>query len=150
MICTIYILTPLQDVHLDEETPYIKVFGKGDVREQLKRIVFLSEEETIESIKHWLEIRSKIENIIDTEALFLNRNGKRMNEDNIKIMFKNYSCGKISPHKIRHWYSTAFSKKYGVDFVRQQPGHRSVSTTINNYMDARLSILQNHKNCINE
>lgn len=135
----------LQDVYLDEETPYIKVFGKGELREQFKRIVFLSEEETIDSIKHWLEIRSNVENIIDTEALFLNRNGKRMNEDNIKIMFKNYSCGKISPHQIRHWYTTNFSKKYGVNFVQQQLGHRSVNTTINNYMDARLSILQNYK-----
>lgn len=135
----------LQDVYLDEETPYIKVFGKGELREQFKRIVFLSEEETIESIKHWLEIRSNVENIIDTEALFLNRNGKRMNEDNIKSMFKTYSKKKISPHQIRHWYTTNFSKKYGVNFVRQQLGHRSVNTTINNYMDARLSILQNYK-----
>lgn len=79
--------------------------------------MFLSEEETIDSIKHWLEIRSKVENIIDIEKLFLNRNGIRMVEDNIKSMFKSYSCGKISPHKIRHWYSTTFSKKYGVYFV---------------------------------
>ena len=51
----------LQDVYLDEETPYIKVLDKGERREQSKRIVFLSEDETVESIKHWLEIRSKVE-----------------------------------------------------------------------------------------
>lgn len=135
----------LHDVYLNEETPYIKVLEKGEYREQSKRIVFLSEEETIESIKHWLEIRSKIENIIDTEALFINRNGKRMNENNIKSMFKTYSKRKISPHKIRHWYTTIFSKKYGVDFVRQQLGHRSVNTTINNYMEARLSVIKKIK-----
>lgn len=135
----------LHDVYLDEETPYIKVLEKGETREQSKRIVFLSEEETIECIKHWLDIRSKIENIIDTDALFINRNGKRMNENNIKSMFKTYSCCKISPHQIRHWYSTTFSKKYGVNFVRQQLGHRSVNTTINNYMDARLSVMKKIK-----
>lgn len=135
----------LQDVYLDEGTPYIKVLEKGESREQSKRTVFLSEEETIESIKHWIEIRSNVENIIDTEALFINRNGKRMNENNIKSMFKTYSKRKISPHKIRHWYTTIFSKKYGVDFVRQQLGHRSANTTINNYMDARLSVMKKIK-----
>lgn len=135
----------LQDVYLDEEMPYIKVLDKGESREQSKRIVYLSEKETIESLKHWLEIRSKIENIIDTEALFLNRNGKRMVEDNIKSMFKNYSKKKISPHQIRHWYATVFSKKYDTAFVQQQLGHKSVDTTINNYMDARLSVLKGKK-----
>lgn len=135
----------LQDVYLDEEMPYIKVLDKGECREQSKRIVYLSEEETIESLKHWLEIRSKIENIIDTEALFLNRNGKRMVENNIKSMFKNYSKKKISPHQIRHWYATVFSKKYDTAFVQQQLGHRSVDTTVNNYMDARLSVLKGKK-----
>lgn len=59
-----------------------------------------------------------------------------MVENNIKSMFKNYSKKKISPHQIRHWYTTVFSQKYGIAFVQQQLGHRSVNTTINNYMDA--------------
>jgi len=135
----------LSDLYLEEENPYIKIIGKGSLREQEARIVFLSEEETIESIKHWLDIRSGIENIVDIDALFLNRNGKRMVEDNIKSMFKNYSKGKISPHQIRHWYTTVFSQKYGTAFVQQQLGHRSINTTINNYMDARLTILKSKK-----
>ncbi len=135
----------VSDLYLDEENPYIKIIGKGSLREQEARIVFLSEEETIESIKHWLDIRSRMENIVDADALFLNRNGKRMVEDNIKSMFKNYSKGKISPHQIRHWYTTVFSQKYGTAFVQQQLGHRSINTTINNYMDARLTVLKNKK-----
>lgn len=133
----------LSDLYLDEENPYIKIIGKGSLREQEARVVFLSEEETVENLKHWLDIRGGIENIVDTDALFLNRNGKRMVEDNIKSMFKNYSNGKISPHQIRHWYATAFSQKYGAAFVQQQLGHRSMSTTTNNYMDARLIVLKN-------
>ncbi len=135
----------ISDLYLDEENPYIKIIGKGRLREQEARIVFLSEEETIDSIKHWLDIRRGMENIVDTDALFFNRNGKRMIEDNIKSMFKNYSKGKISPHQIRHWYTTIFSQKYGTAFVQQQLGHRSINTTINNYMDARLTVLKNKK-----
>ncbi len=133
----------LSDLYLDDENPYITIVGKGALDSQEARIVFLSEEETIESIKHWLDIRCGIENIVDADALFLNRNGKRMVEDNIKSMFKNYSKGKISPHQIRHWYTTVFSQKYGTAFVQQQLGHRSINTTINNYMDARLTVLKN-------
>ena len=135
----------ISDLFLGKKNPYIKVMGKGELREQSKRTVFLSEEETIESIKHWIEIRNMVENIIDTKALFLTRDGKRMNEDNIKSMFKTYSCGKITPHQLRHWYTTTFSRKYGVEFVRQQLGHRSANTTINNYMEARVSIMENRK-----
>lgn len=136
----------LSNLYLDEENPYIKIVAsKGYFREQQSRIVFLSEEETVESIKHWLDIRNKVENVVDTDALFLNRNGKRMVEDNIKSMFKNYSKGKISPHQIRHWYTTVFSQKYGTAFVQQQLGHRSINTTINNYMDARLAVLKGKK-----
>lgn len=135
----------LTDLYLEEENPYIKIIGKGVYREQESRIVFLSEEETVESIKYWLTIRNNMGNVIDKDAMFLNRNGKRMVEDNIKSMFKNYSKGKISPHQIRHWYTTVFSQKYGTAFVQQQLGHRSINTTINNYMDARLSILKNRR-----
>ncbi len=140
----------LSDLYLDEENPYIKIIGKGSLREQESRIVFLSEEETVEKIKYWLDVRSRMENIVDTEALFINRNGKRMVEDNIKSMFKNYSKGKISPHQIRHWYTTVFSQKYGTAFVQQQLGHRSINTTINNYMDARLTVLQNKRNNVKD
>lgn len=132
----------ISDLYLDEENPYIKVVGKGSIREQESRIVFLSEEETVKSIQHWLDIRSKTENIVDINALFINRNGKRMVESNIKDMFRTYSKGKISPHQIRHWYTTVFSQKYGTAFVQQQLGHKSINTTINNYMDARLTILK--------
>jgi len=78
----------LPDLYLDDENPYIKIIPKGKARKQESRIVFLSEEETIESIKHWLDIRSRMENIVDTEALFINRNGKRM----VDCSFHRSSC----------------------------------------------------------
>lgn len=135
----------LSDLYLDDENPYITIISKGKTRKQESRIVFLSEEETIENIKHWLDIRSSVDNIVEADALFLNRNGKRMVEGDIKSMFKNYSKKKISPHQIRHWYATVFSQKYSSDFVQQQLGHRSINTTINNYMDARLTVLKNKR-----
>lgn len=135
----------MSDLFLNEENPYIKIIGKGQLREQESRIVFLSEEETVDSLRHWLDIRNCVKDIVDMDALLINRNGKRMVEDNIKSMFRNYSKGNISPHQIRHWYTTIFSQKYGTAFVQQQLGHRSINTTINNYMDARLSVLKNLK-----
>lgn len=131
----------VSDLYLDDKTPYIKIVGKGKLRAAEARVVYLSENETIENIRHWLNIRNQLENIVDSDALFINRNGKRMVEDNIKSMFKNYSKGKITPHQIRHWYTTVFSQKYSPAFVQQQLGHRSIDTTINNYMDARTSFL---------
>ena len=132
------------DIFLEAEVPYFKVMMKGDLHKSTARSVFLSENDTVEAMRHWMKIRSTINNVIDKEAVFLNKNGKRMNEENIKSMFKTYSNRKITPHKIRHWYATTFAKKYGVQFVQQQLGHRSEKTTVNNYMDARLSVLRGY------
>lgn len=135
----------VSDLFLNVENPYIKVIGKGGYRKQSARTVFLSEEDTVCSLKYWMGIRKNVGIIVDDKALFLTKKGKRMNEDNIKSMFKNYSCRKITPQQMRHLYATIFSEKYGVEFVRQQLGHRSANTTINNYMDARLSVMKKIK-----
>lgn len=70
--------------------------------------------------------------IIDIDAVFLNKNGRRLNEDNIKAIFKNYGNG-MSCHMMRHWYATIVAPIGGVAFTQQQLGHSSASTTINNY-----------------
>lgn len=64
----------------------------------------------------------------------MNKNGKRLTEDNIKSMFKTYGNG-VTPHMIRHWYATIMANTGNIAFAQQQLGHTSQNTTINNYVN---------------
>ena len=124
----------LSDLFLDADMPYIKIIGKGKYREQEARMVYLTGD-AAKAIKEWLEYRSYLEKILyfyDTEAVFLNKNGKRLNEENIKAIFKNYGEG-ITCHMLRHWFATVMSNAGNAVFAQQQLGHSSISTTVNNY-----------------
>lgn len=134
----------ISNLHLDEEMPFIKIIGKGKYRVQEARIVYLTGDAT-NAIREWLEIREKVENIVDTDALFLNRNGKRFTEDNIKTMFKTYGNG-ITPHMIRHWYATIMANTGNIVFAQQQLGHTSANTTINNYANGAYGMKDFLKN----
>lgn len=126
----------LSDLHLDEDMPYITILGKGVYREMQNRIVYLSGT-ALKAIREWLEYRSTLDNIVDTEAVFINKNGKRTTEDNIKAIFKNYGNG-ITPHMMRHYYASVMASKGNIVFAQQQLGHSSMSTTINNYANGSI------------
>lgn len=121
----------LSDLYLDEEMPYIKVLPKGKFREIEKRTVYLTGKAVI-YLREWLEVRNLLE-VKNTEAVFLNKNGKRLNEKNIQDIFTNYGNG-ITPHMIRHWYATVLANIGNVAFAQQQLGHASQDTTINSYV----------------
>ena len=76
-----------------------------------------------------------VRNIIDDNALFINKNGKRLNERNIQDIFKNYSNKKITPHMMRHLYATVLYQESGHDaaFVQEQLRHSDVNTTLGTY-----------------
>lgn len=121
----------INDIYFNCDMPYIKVIGKGVYREQEARIVYLTGEAT-KAIQEWLIERNKTKDkIVDVDAVFINKRGKRLNEDNIKAIFRNYSS--ITPHMIRHYYATVMTNKCGVAFAQQQLGHTSMTTTINTY-----------------
>lgn len=128
----------LSDLHLDEDMPYITILGKGVYREMQNRIVYLSGT-ALKAIREWLECRSTLDNIVDTEAVFINKNGKRTTEDNIKAIFKNYGNG-ITPHMMRHYYASVMASKGNIVFAQQQLGHSSMSTTINNYANGSIGM----------
>lgn len=128
----------LSDLHLDEDMPYITILGKGVYREMQNRIVYLSGT-ALKAIREWLEYRSTLDNIVDTEAVFINKNGKRTTEDNIKAIFKNYGNG-ITPHMMRHYYASVMASKGNIVFAQQQLGHSSMSTTINNYANGSIGM----------
>lgn len=121
------------DLHLDVEHPYITVMGKGVYYKEDEEPVLISKDAKL-AFEDWLKIRNRMENIVDEKALFLNKNGKRLSEDNIKSMFKTYS-GKITPHMLRHLYATILYQESGHDaaLVQEQLRHSDVNTTIGTY-----------------
>ena len=128
----------LSDLHLDEEMPYITILGKGVYREMQNRTVYLSGS-ALKAIREWLEYRSILDNIVDTEAVFVNKNGTRTTERNIKQIFENYGNG-ITPHMMRHYYASIMNRNGNLAFVQQQLGHSSVNTTVNNYANGAVGM----------
>ena len=121
----------MSDLYLNEDIPYIKTIRKGKFRKQEAVPVYLTGD-AASAIKEWLEYRSGLKNIIDMDAVFFNKNGKRLNENNIQDIFTTYGDG-LTPHMIRHWYATVMAKTGNLAFTQQQLGHSSVNTTVNNY-----------------
>ena len=128
----------LTDLHLDEEMPYITILGKGVYREMQNRTVYLSGS-ALKALREWLEYRSTLNNIVDTEAVFINKNGTRTTERNIKQIFENYGNG-ITPHMMRHYYASVMNRNGNLAFVQQQLGHSSVNTTVNNYANGAVGM----------
>lgn len=124
----------LSDLHLDEEMPYITILGKGVYREMQNRTVYLSGS-ALKALREWLEYRDTLDDIVDKEAVFINKNGTRTTERNIKQIFENYGNG-ITPHMMRHYYASIMNQNGNLAFVQQQLGHSSVNTTVNNYAKA--------------
>ena len=121
----------ISNLFLNEDMPYIKVMEKGTFREREARTVYLTGDAT-NAIKEWLKYRDSLDNIVDEAAVFVNKNGKRLNEYNIQSIFRTYGDG-MSPHMIRHWYATIMANTGNLAFAQQQLGHSSVNTTVNNY-----------------
>lgn len=128
----------LSDLHLDEEMPYITILGKGVYREMQNRTVYLSGT-ALKALREWLEYRNTLDNIVDTEAVFVNKNGTRTTERNIKQIFENYGNG-ITPHMMRHYYASIMNRNGNLAFVQQQLGHSSVNTTVNNYANGAIGM----------
>ena len=128
----------LTDLHLDEEMPYITILGKGVYREMQNRTVYLSGS-ALKALSEWLEYRNTLDNIVDTEAVFINKNGTRTTERNIKQIFENYGNG-ITPHMMRHHYASVMNQNGNLAFVQQQLGHSSVNTTVNNYANGAVGM----------
>lgn len=128
----------LSNLHLDEEMPYITILGKGVYREMQNRTVYLSGS-ALKALREWLEYRNTLNNIVDKEAVFVNKNGTRTTERNIKQIFENYGNG-ITPHMMRHYYASIMNRNGNLAFVQQQLGHSSVNTTVNNYANGAVGM----------
>lgn len=138
----------IDDLFLEEEHPYILVISKGtyDYTDDGKDIVYLTKDAT-SALYDWLEYRKNMNTIKDAKAVFLNKNGKRLSENNIQAIFKNYSGGKITPHMMRHEYITLITRESGdITFAQEQARHKSSNITMFNYdsgASRSLSTLEN-------
>lgn len=122
----------LKDIHLNEELPYIDVLRKGSYRKEEYEVVYMSKS-AYNAIQEWLIFRDKLNPKCD--ALFLTRSGDRIKEDNIIKVFKKYSQGTITPHMLRHLYtSELYRTTKDLAFVQEQCGHSlGSSVTIDVY-----------------
>lgn len=134
----------LDNVYLDEKDldernprPYILVISKGnyDYSEEGMDIVYLTND-AVEALREWIDYRSKMKNIIDERALFLNNTGNRMKESDVKHLFSKYSNSKITPHMMRHAYTTNLMRETNdPTFVREQ-GRWKSDAMMNNVYDS--------------
>ncbi|MDD4203144.1 MAG: tyrosine recombinase XerC [Candidatus Omnitrophica bacterium] len=107
----------------------IKIFGKGRV-ERLAPIG----EQAIKAIREYMKLRDE-KGYGDVQALFLNKNGKRITDRSIRRVVNKYIKiasikQKISPHSLRHSFATHLLNK-GADLrsVQELLGHKNLSTT---------------------
>ena len=132
----------VEDVYLNgnekEHRPFIKVLGKGYYDADSKRTVLLTGR-AVKAFQTWKIMRDVVPGSENTNAVFLNNRGQRLNTDNIKAIFRNYS-DTLTPHMCRHWYATVMNMKYGKGFVSSQLGHSMGNVTEDSYINATYGI----------
>lgn len=138
----------IDDLYLDDDTPYIMVMGKGKQKVQDK---VLLTEDAVFCLKEYLEyrdefIKSKIADgkEVQPKPLFLSNRGSRMSSTAIQNFFERYSEHQISPHMLRHWYGTKlYNTTHNIVLVQHQLRHKDVSTAAKYYIHVSDNDLYN-------
>jgi len=115
---------------LNFSVAFVKCFGKGSK----ERIVPINKA-TLRALKEYIEKGRPKFPQKDKEALFLDKNGKRLTRQGMWLVIKKYVKisgvkGKTSPHTLRHSLATHLLEK-GADLrsVQEMLGHADISTT---------------------
>lgn len=128
----------ISDLHFNEKYPYITVLGKGYYLEEDKRKVFVTGT-AMAAMQKWLDIRKTIKGAENISAVFITKRNTPIQADTVQAIFKNYGNG-ITPHQIRHYYSTVMAQKADIQFVVQNLGHKDIETTVGNYVNAVVGV----------
>lgn len=123
-------LVNLKLVYVDFESNNIKVLGKRNK----ERIIPLLDE-TRELLKAYLEERSSLGKIVDSDYVFLTKSGNKVYETLVYRIINRYfrevsAKVKKSPHILRHTFATHLLNK-GADLnsVKELLGHASLAST---------------------
>lgn len=119
----------ISNLYFDDE--YIKVIGKGEKQ----RLVPINRT-AIDEIQFYIKNgRNILNNIVDSDILFLNRRGKQLTRVMIFTIIKNLAAKagirkRVSPHSLRHSFATQLIE-HGADLriIQLLLGHESIATT---------------------
>lgn len=116
----------IEDIDFENKT--LTVIDKGS-----KVQVYNLSDRVINAINDWLSKRETLK-VIDQDALFISRLGKRMTGKSLYNLVEKYceeALGKrISPHKLRSGFcSIMYNKTKDIEKVRRMVGHANLATT---------------------
>ena len=121
-------ISHLQIRSLDLERGVVLVTGKGNK----ERLISICDEEVRTALHKHQQNRREVSGPAD--SLFINRAGKRLSEQSIRLALRRYArragLEKITPHVFRHTVATLLLEQ-GVDlrFIQIFLGHSSITTT---------------------